>query len=349
MKALVKTAAGHDQMELRDVPEPDAERDLVKIKVAYTGICGTDLHSFRGTYASTRPPLILGHEFSGIVVAVGPDVKKVKPGDRVTSESTFTTCGVCPSCQSRDYNLCSTRSGIGTQQNGSMAEYVVSREESIHVLPDNITLLAASLTEPLACGVHACIEKGNVQPGEVICVFGAGAIGLLLAQVAKARGATVILAGLSNDAQRFEIARACGVDRTVDQQTEDLAAVVASMTGGWGVDKAFECSGAVRAVNIAFDLVKKQGKVVQMGVFPNEMETIKTDRLLHKEIEYVGSRSQKPSSWVTALEMMRDGLVHPEKIVHEIVALDAWRPAFEAAMRGEGAKGVIRCNDETPE
>lgn len=346
MKVVMKTADGYDNMKLMDMPEPVAEGDLVKIKVAYSGICGTDLHAFKGTYASTKTPVILGHEFSGIVTEIGPDVKRIKVGDRVTSETTFKTCGTCVYCKTKQYNLCSNRRGIGTQQNGSMAEYVVSREESIHVLPDNVSLLSASLTEPLACGVHATIEKGDVQKGDVICVFGAGAIGLLLSQVAKARGAYVILAGLTSDAERFEIGKKSGVDRTVDQMSENIDEIVKEITGGVGVDKVFECSGAVAALNKGLEIVKKTGKVIQMGVFPKEKECIATDLILHKEIEYVGSRSQKPSSWEKSIELLAAGTVVPENIVTGIVDLDNWREGFEASIRGEGAKAVIRCNDD---
>ena len=154
MKAVVKTATGYDNMVYQDIPEPEATGDLVKIKIAYSGICGTDLHAFKGTYASTKPPVVLGHEFSGIVTAVGPDVKHVKVGDRVTSETTFATCGHCTSCATKDYNLCSNRKGLGTQINGSMAQYVVSREESVHILPEHVSLLSASLTEPLRPRQH---------------------------------------------------------------------------------------------------------------------------------------------------------------------------------------------------
>lgn len=346
MKAVIKTESGYDNMQYTEIPEPEAVRDLVKIKVAYSGICGTDLHAFKGSYASTKTPVVLGHEFSGIVTAVGPDVKHIRVGDRVTSETTYTTCGVCPYCKSRDYNLCGNRQGIGTHINGSMAEYLVSREESVHVLPDHVSLLSAALTEPLACGVHACIEKGDVQSGELVVVFGAGAIGLMVAQVAKARGAQVIVAGLTNDTMRFEIAKACGVDRTVDQMTEDLAAVVMDMTDGVGAHKCFECSGAVPAANMALKVVRRKGKVVQMGVFPHAEEKIATDLILHKEIEFIGSRSQKPSSWKTSIELMAQGTVVPEKIVTTILPLENWREGFETMLRGEGAKGVICCDDK---
>lgn len=345
MKAVVKTENGYDHMEIMDIPEPKAEGDLVKIKIAYSGICGTDLHAFKGTYASTKTPVVLGHEFSGIVTEVGPEVRKIKVGDRVTSETTFATCGTCIYCKSKDYNLCSSRKGIGTQQNGSMAQYVISREESVHVLPDNVSLLSASLTEPLACGVHATLEKGDVQAGDVICVFGAGAIGLMVSQVAKAKGCTVILAGITSDAERFEVGRKIGVDRTVDQMAENLAEVVKEMTDGVGADMIFECSGAVPALNKGLEILKKKGKAIQMGVFPKEREEIATDLILHKEIEYIGSRSQKPSSWEKSIEILASGMVVPEKIVTKIVTLDDWREGFDASIRGEGVKAVIECNE----
>lgn len=345
MKAIVKTKDGFDQMEYKEIPIPEAIGDLVQIKIAYSGICGTDLHAYKGSYPSTKTPVILGHEFSGIVTQVGPDVKHVKVGDRVTSETTFKTCGTCPMCKSKDYNLCGNRKGIGTQINGSMAEYLVSREESVHVLPDNVSLLSAALTEPLACGVHAALEKGNVQAGEICVVFGAGAIGQMVAQVAKSQGATVIMAGLTNDAERFELAKSSGVDRCVDQMNEDLKEIVMEMTNGVGADKCFECSGAVPAANKALEVVRRKGMVIQMGVFPEAKETIWTDLILHKEIVYVGSRSQKPSSWVTSLELLSAGTVVPEKIVTSLNSLEDWREGFEKMIRGEGAKGVIVCDD----
>lgn len=341
MKAVVKTDNGYDNMLYMDVNEPDAVADLVKIKIAYSGICGTDLHAFKGEYSSTKPPVILGHEFSGIVTEIGPDVKNIKVGDRVTSETTYTTCGECSMCRSKDYNLCGNRQGIGTQINGSMAEYVVSREESVHVLPENVSLLSAALTEPLACGVHAVIEKGDVKPGEVCVVFGAGAIGQMVAQVAKGCGAIVIMAGLSNDKERFEIAKSCGIDVTVDQMTENLKEIVMSMTNNEGADKCFECSGAVIAANTALELCRRKGTVVQMGVFSKPKAEICTDYILHKEIAYIGSRSQKPSSWVTSLQLLAEEKVNPEKTVKDMVTLENWREGFEKMLRGEGAKGVI--------
>ena len=349
MKAVVKTEVGYDNMVYMDIPEPEATGDLVKIKIAYSGICGTDLHAFKGTYSSTKPPVVLGHEFSGIVTAVGPDVKNVKVGDRVTSETTLATCGHCASCLSKDYNLCSHRQGLGTQINGSMAEYLVSREESVHILPDNVSLLSASLTEPLACGVHSSIEKGHVKEGDIVCVFGVGAIGQMVAQVCKSQGATVIVAGMATDTERFKIALQNGADRAVDQTKEDLSAIINELTDGEGVDISFECSGAVPAANKALEITRRKGTVVQMGVFPEAKEPIRCDYVLHKEINYVGSRSQKPSSWRTSIKLLAAGTVVPEKIASLIVPLKDWRKGFEAMINGECVKAVICCNEDLKE
>lgn len=346
MKAVVKTADGYDNMIYTDIPTPEATGDLVQIKIAYSGVCGTDLHAFKGTYSSTRTPVVLGHEFSGVVTAVGPDVKSIKVGDRVTSETTFTTCGTCPSCLEKDYNLCGNRQGIGTQINGSMAEYVVSREESVHVLPDNVSMLNAALTEPLACGVHAGMEKGHVKEGDVVVIFGVGAIGQMVAQVCKSQGATVIVAGMATDTERFEIALKNGADRAVDQTKEDINAIVQEMTHGAGADIAYECSGAVPAANTALGLVRRKGMVVQMGVFSEAKAPIRCDYILHREINYVGSRSQKPSSWRTSIELLGKETVVPANIVTMIVPLENWREAFETSIAGGGVKAVICCNED---
>lgn len=346
MHAVVKTSPGNDNMVYMDVPEPSVSGDLVKIKIAYSGICGTDIHAMRGTYPSTKPPVILGHEFSGIVTEIGEDVRGIKVGDRVTSETTYETCGQCQYCKSGDLNLCSTRHGLGTNVNGSMAQYVVNRAARVHILPDNVGLLAASLTEPLACAVHAVIERAQVQPGQTVCVFGAGAIGQMVSQVALARGATVLMAGLASDSKRLQIARSNGVHRTVDQQAEDLAEAVRQLTGEHGLDIVFECSGAVPALNTGLELVRKKGTVVQMGVFSHEKESILTDRILHREIHYMGSRSQKPSSWKLALDLLAAGGIHPENIVTTVAPLEEWRAAFESIASGEGCKAVLQCNQD---
>ncbi|PTY77671.1 sorbitol dehydrogenase [Heyndrickxia sporothermodurans] len=342
MKSVMKLDQGYDQMSLEHIDEPQAYDDKVKIKVAYTGICGSDIHTFKGEYKNPTTPVTLGHEFSGVVVEIGKDVKHIKVGDRVTSETTFTTCGECEYCLSKDYNLCSNRKGIGTQVNGSMSEYVVSREESVHVLSDKISLLSAALTEPLACCVHAALEKTTVTKDDKVLIFGPGPIGLLLLQVVKAQGAFAIMSGITKDAQRLELAKSLGADVIVDSLQENLEEVVLQHTNGYGVDKVFECSGAVPALNQGLPLVKKKGTFVQIGLFANKTNPIDQESIIQREITYIGSRSQKPSSWKIALKLLEENKIATDKMVTKTVSLDEWRQGFEAAMSGEEIKVMIQ-------
>lgn len=342
MLAVVKTKAGYDNLEVLEVEEPQVYGDRVKIEVGFTGICGSDIHTFKGEYNSSNLPVTLGHEFSGTVVEVGPDVKNIKVGDRVTSETTFETCGECIFCESKDYNLCGNRKGIGTQINGSMAKYVLSREESCHVLPENVTLEAASLTEPLACCTHAVMEKTSVQEGDVVLVIGPGPIGLLLAQVAKANGAKVIISGITRDTPRLELAKEIGIDITVDTLKENLEEVVLRETNGYGVDKAFDCSGAVVAVNAALPLVKKMGDFVQVGLFAEKFNSLDQETIIQRELRYIGCRSQKPSSWEKALNLLAKDKIAIDKMITKIFTVKEAREAFETVMAGHEIKVLIK-------
>ncbi|MGA9287631.1 MAG: alcohol dehydrogenase catalytic domain-containing protein, partial [Anaerobacillus sp.] len=190
MKALVKTAPGFGNLDIQEKEEPIVANDLVKIEVKYAGICGSDIHTYEGHY-KVRFPVTLGHEFSGEVIEVGTNVTEFNVGDRVTSETTFYICGECEYCKSGDYNLCNYRKGLGTQQDGGFANYLIAHKDSVHILPDNVDYRSAAMTEPLACTHHA-VTKTDISNGDIVVVMGPGPIGLFTAQVAKSRGATVL-------------------------------------------------------------------------------------------------------------------------------------------------------------
>ncbi|AIM17085.1 MULTISPECIES: zinc-binding dehydrogenase [Neobacillus] len=345
MKAVMKHEVGYDNMSLVDIPEPKAIDDLVKIKVAYTGICGSDIHTFKGEYSNPTLPVVLGHEFSGVVVEVGKDVKNVKVGDRVTSQTTFEICGECDYCKEKDYNLCSYRKGLGTQVNGSFAEYVISREKSVHVLPKEISLKAAALSEPLACCVHAALEKTTVRKEDKVLIFGPGPIGLLLAQVVKSQGAFVILTGITKDKPRLQLGKSIGIDVVVDSQQENLEEIVLKHTNGYGADKVFDCSGAVPALNQGLPLVRKKGTFVQVGLFAEKINPQNQDAIIQREISYIGCRSQKPSSWKIALDLLKNNKIHVEKMITKIVPLEKWRTGFESVMQGNEIKVMVQSNE----
>jgi L-iditol 2-dehydrogenase len=346
MKALMKTKPGHGNVEIVDIPEPAPTEGLVKIRVVYSGICATDLHSYEGLYAGNKPPVVLGHEFSGIVMEVGSGVSSVKPGDRVTSETTFTVCGECAFCKREEYNMCSNRTGIGSQVNGSFAEYMLAREQSVHRIPDNLSLLSAALTEPLACCVHGCLERTSISKGDVVLVMGPGTIGFLSGMIAASQGATVIMSGISADRERLEKACGLGIHRAVNQDEEDLAKTVAEMTGGLGPSPVIECSGNVKALNAALQLAAKQADIVQMGLFAQRFNEIDTGAFFPKELRLVGSRTQKPSSWRTSIKLMEDGRLSPEKLVTGVIPLEAWQVGFQDIRDRRGIKTVFRLSVE---
>lgn len=340
MKGVFKTAPGYDQMELLDLDVPQATGDKVLIKVALTGICGSDIHTFKGEYNNPTTPVVLGHEFSGQVVAIGDQVTKVKVGDRVTSETTFETSDDIYT-HDKLYNLALSRKGLGTQQNGSMAHYVLAREESVHRLPEGLSYEGAALTEPLACCVHAMYQKSQLGLHDKIIIMGPGPIGLLLLQIAKHLGAFVIMTGITQDADRLAFAKELGADVVVDTLKEDLADIVFKHTGGYGVDKAYDASGAAPAVNQVLPLMKKRGRFVQVGLFAKKCIELDTETIIQREIEYVGCRSQNPFDWPIALHLLASGAIAVDKMVTKTFPLEEWRQAFEAVMGGKEFKVMI--------
>ena len=231
MKALVKTARGPGNLEIKDMPDPVCGNDEVKIEVVACGVCGTDIHIQKDEFPTT-PPVIIGHEFCGRVAEVGKSVTKYKPGDRVTAENVCLNCGgECYMCRSGHYAICVKRGAQGLNVHGAFAKYIVCKERNVYRIPDNISFEEGALSEPMVCSVHAVLDQTKVSAGDLVVIAGPGAIGLLAAQVAKAEGGTVILSGTTADEERFVLARKLGIDRTVDVLKEDLGKIVLELSG----------------------------------------------------------------------------------------------------------------------
>lgn len=340
VKALVKTREGHGNLELLDKEVATPLDDKVKIKVHYAGICGTDIHTYEGHY-KVNFPVTLGHEFSGEIVEVGADVKDFKVGDRVTSETTFYVCNECEYCESKDYNLCNHRKGIGTQVDGAFTNYVIAREESLHRIPDEVSYQSEAMTEPLACAHHG-VSKIQVNSGDVAVVMGSGPIGLLVAQVLKSKGATVVVTGLDNDKVRLDKAEALHMDYVVNLQQTDLKTYINGITDGYGADVVVECSGAVPAARQGLDILRKKGFYSQIGIFKDAEITFDMEKVIQKEITVVGSRSQKPADWEPSLQLMADGLVNAEALVTKIYDISKWDEAYQHLKSGEGIKALLK-------
>ena len=345
MKALVKYDKGPGNMEVRDVPEPVAGAGQVKIKVKYSGICGSDLHIYHSDIAiPVRPPVITGHEFSGVVEEVGEGVSGFKPGDRVVSETAYHYCGTCHFCREGFYNLCVERKTLGYWFNGIFARYTVVPAARVHKIPDNVSDIAAAMTEPLACVCHAVYDLCRIVPGNLVLVTGPGAVGLMAVQVAKAHGAVVVVSGTDIDIKRLEMAKKLGADYAVNVEKDKLEDIIGKLSGGYGADVVLECAGTESAVDTGLKLIKKRGWFTQIGL-PGKKVNFDIEKICYKELHFSGSLGSRNHSWRMALKLQEEGKVDLEPLADTIIPLTRWKEAFERFEKKQGCKILLTPTD----
>jgi L-iditol 2-dehydrogenase len=339
MKAVVKTAPGDGNVSLQDIAEPEPPPGHVLIAVQAAGICGTDIHILHDEFRSW-PPVVLGHEVSGRVVALGADVESVAVGDRVTSETYFTTCGVCRFCRDGRVNLCPQRRSIGSAVNGGFTSLLVVPARNIHPLPDHVSFRAGALVEPLACVVHGVLDAPKVRPNDVTVVAGPGAIGLLTMQVLKAAGARVVMLGTATDAHRLELASTLGAEATFQVDRDDFRTAIEERTDGLGADLVFECSGAGAAARDLLTVVRRAGQYAQIGLFGKPVAW-ELDQICYKELSVSGSNASVPSAWRRALDLIARGQVQVEPLISGVYPLPDWREAFDTVEQRLALKTML--------
>lgn len=341
MKAVMKVARGVGNIELRDIDEPDPGNGQVKIKVRAAGICGTDLHIYKDEFRSF-PPVVLGHEVAGEIVALGEGVGGWDVGTRVTTETYFSTCGVCAYCRTGHQNLCLNRRSIGSAVNGGFTSYVVVPAKNLHKLPDNLAYQPGALTEPLACVVHGVLTHNSVAAGDVAVIAGPGAIGLLTLQVVKAAGATVVMLGTNADEGRLTLAKQLGADHIVNVQQNDPKGLVADITPeGLGADVVYECSGAGAAAQQLLELARRGGRYVQIGLFGKPIAW-DLDQVCFRELTVTGSNASVPWAWTRALQLLESGLVKTEPLITHTFPVTEWQQAFDSFEAKHGVKMILQ-------
>jgi len=340
MKAVVKYARGDGNVELRDVAEPSLRPGHVLVKVSACGICGTDLHIWHDEYPTT-PPVVLGHEMSGVIVDVASDVETAKPGERVTAIPAIYTCGRCRHCRSGRPYLCPERRSFGSGVNGAMAPWLVVPANSLFKLPDSIDDTLGALTEPIACTVRGVLDYGDPKPGDVVVISGPGPIGLLCAQVASLTGATVVVLGLSADERRLAIARQIGIPHVLDIQQTDPLHYLRDLTGGEGADVVVECAGAEKSAQTCLKLARRGARFVQMGLYGRPIQFDLTD-LVMREITLAGPFATVPGSWNRTLTLVGSGRLDPRLVVTDQLSLDDWSEGFHRAEAKGAGKILLR-------
>ena len=342
MKAIVKYREGKGFVELREVPVPVPGPHEVRIKVEFAGICASDLHILNYDIAITiKPPVVMGHEFSGVIDQVGAGVEGWRIGDRVVAEANYEVCGACRYCTSGFYNLCSNRKVLGYWYNGAFARYTVVPAKRLHALPPEISFQQGALIEPTACVVHGVCELITIQKGDFVLISGPGAIGLTALQIAKANGAKVIISGTAEDRKRLEIAKTLKADFIVDVSSEDIGEKVHELTSAKGVDIAIECAGNDQAVRSGIDALRKQGQYLQLGLLGRDMQ-LRFDTLAYKELRVTGSISSRDVSWRRAIELIQHKEVTPELLISDAHPLDDWENAFRMHAERRGLKILFK-------
>ena len=350
MRALVLTSPG--KFEIRSVPVPQPEAREVLCKVGAVAICGSDPEIVRGDIAGTWPPsypFTPGHEWSGEVVACGPGVVDLAPGDRVAGQA-HCGCGTCPNCMAGRYTICENygRAEAGQRHygfitQGAYAQYVAMSVKSVNAMPPSVSFREGALVDTAGVVLHG-LELSGITPGGTVAVIGPGPIGLIAMRMARLLGAARIIA--VGRGARLEASRKAGANVLVNFEDGDPVPAVRAGTNGRGVDEAIECSGAAGTFRQAVEMVRKGGRVALLGVPPNHVqEPLPFKYVVHNEIAIFGSRanpnvSRKVINLIGAGQLqIKDLITHAFPLENFAIALDTF-----VQRRGGAIKVVVEPN-----
>jgi len=329
MQALVKTQKGVGFLALQEKPVPSPGLGQVLIEVKACGICGTDVHVLHDEFPYW-PPVILGHEFSGQIVALGEGVTQYAVGDRVVGEPHTQACGQCYLCRSGNIQICPTKRSPGWGIDGAFARYLMMPELLLHRIPDSMSYEVAAVCEPTANTVHDIIERAKIDAGDFVVVLGPGPIGLLAGMTARAGGARhiVMVGAPSDEAVRLQKARALGFDTVINLANQNPVEAVNDLTDGIGADLVIECSGAAPAIASAVQLVRKKGRICAIGLTGKDTIPFPWDAAAKKVIDLTFNMSTSPSSWERAINLIATGKIAAGEVISHCLPLADWEQAF---------------------
>jgi L-iditol 2-dehydrogenase len=333
MKALLLSR--YNELDLTDLPVPVPGPGELQVKVAACGICGSDVHGYDGTSGRRIPPIVMGHEAAGIVTEVGSGVKKFQPGDRITFDSTV-YCGKCEFCLRGEVNLCSDRQVIGVscadyRRYGAFAEYVVVPEHISYHLPDALKFEEAAMLEAVSVALHG-VRVSDMKGGETALVIGAGMIGLLTLQAAKAAGASKVLIA-DIDRSRLDRAEKLGADQTLLLSGDALVQEVLRLTEGRGVDLVLEAVGREETIAASIASVRKGGTVTLIGNIQPRV-TIPLQAVVSRQIRLQGSCASS-GEYPQAMELLSNGKINVKSLITAVAPLADGPRWFERLHAGE--------------
>lgn len=331
---------GNGAFETREMPQRPLAEGEVLLKVAACGICGTDVHIYHGDKGSAEvtPPVILGHELSGTVAQVGAGVTRLKPGDRVAVDPNR-YCGDCHYCNIGKKQLCSNLFAVGVNRDGGFAEYCYVPEDQCYPLSDGVPLEYGAMAEPLACCIHG-IDRAKIRLGDTVLVIGGGAIGLLMVQLAKQSGASLVI--LSEPAAiRRATGRQIGADGVIDPSCEDVSERLRQLTGTDGVDVVIECVGNTAATAQAFEAAKRGATILLFSVpKAGAIHSLSLEEVYQKELTILGSMIN-PDTHQRAVDLINRGRIQLEPIITHRFPLEQVKEAILMQMSGQAVKVMV--------
>ncbi len=327
MKALLLSEYNH--LEVKDLPCPTPGSDELLIQVSACGICGSDVHGYDGSTGRRIPPIVMGHEAAGIVAAVGANVERFKPGDRVTFDSTI-YCGTCDFCLKGQVNLCDQRQVIGVscgeyRRAGAFAEFLVVPARIAYPLPESFSFAEAAMLEAVSVALHG-VAVAEMKPAATVLVIGAGMIGLLLLQAARAAGAARVFVS-DVDPTRLALAATLGADLTLEASGAPLIDEILRQTGGKGVDVVLEAVGCEETIATAIDAVRKGGTVTLVGnIAPHIM--LPLQKVVSRQIRLQGSCASA-GEYPQAIDLIASGKIKVDSLITAIAPLSEAPSWFE--------------------
>ncbi len=339
MKAAVLHSVGDIRYE--EVPEPIIGPKEVLVRVKACGVCGTDVHFYHGEW-TVNMPLIPGHEFSGEVVEVGKEVDTVSTGERVSVDPNV-VCGVCKNCRRTERNyLCSNIQAIGVDVNGAFAEYVKAPQQVVYRLPKGVDFETGAMTEPVGCCIRG-FDNTKTTLGDNVVVIGAGAIGLILLQLALLQGAAKVLV-VEPIPLRRRLAEKLGAYRSIDPFSEDVRKEVFEETEGNGPEVVFEAVGSSKTISMALDIAGRGARVNLFGVAPeNETVTVKPFMLYDKELK-ISASYRNPFTFDRAIQLLSQRRIDVKSLMTHRFPLSQIQEAFKLfhERKGEAVKILIK-------
>jgi len=286
-------------------------------------------------------PFILGHEFAGTIVKVGEQVSGYKIEDRVTSETHADYCGHCTLCRTNNYHLCRQRKGFGFHTDGAYTKYVKVPARILHRVPENISLKAASITEPFCVAYKSIVCSSTVNPGDTVVVIGPGPIGLLCMKMAQLSGAGQIIAvGTEGADNRLELARSYGASIIINSSKQDPLSLIRSLGDGYGADLIVDTAGPAGTLKLSMDEVRPNGQITKIGWGPKPVN-FSLDPLIAKSVTLRGHFSHTWDVWEKCLKMMSLGQIDLEQLITHELPIDRWEQAFELVENKEALKVVL--------